>query len=148
LTEERDYFEALEIGQPQADVLRVVVGQSLFRPPVTEKFDDIEFTSNPLTVGRDSRIFEVMWTGFARYQIAIESYPPFEDGEPIGDGPIFFELRNSRYLKHARDGLDWVEDIYGPLRHWTLPCLNHCIDVIGWRDPEIRALYDYKVRPR
>ncbi len=136
-------FEVLHIGQPGPDVLRVVVGQAIARPAVTEEFAGHAITANPLTVGPDSRIFEIVWTGFMQYQIAMESYGGVQGGEFVGNRGIFSELRDSRYLQQTRLESGWVQEIYGTLRHWTLPCLNHCIDVIGWREPTIRELFDF-----
>ena len=132
-----------EIGEPADNDLRVVVLKADGRGP-------IESTA----VGEARRIlpseacpaFELIWYDYVAYAVRSESYARFEDGEiPSEDS---FKVRSaSAFLAYVKATTFATNNSPGPLIHWSLDTLNHCLDVVSATPPEVRLL-DSPERPR
>jgi hypothetical protein len=139
------WFEVVEIGEPAANALRIVVAESIARELQTEIVaPGVQITAHPMTVGEDSRIFEILWDYCVSYMVTNESYCLPEKGKPIGGGAIS-EWQISEYLSFVRSST-FAETIRDKvIRHWRLATQNHIVDVAAFEPPQIRRLAPYEI---
>ncbi|WP_158013883.1 hypothetical protein [Sphingomonas sanxanigenens] len=129
-----------EIGEPLDNQLRIVVRQAslgkstIIDDPIfaIENVRQIEVTSQSLT-------WELYWSNYVAYAVRNESYWIREEGEPDFSGHLSRRI-NSAFMRYVTSTTFATDDYPGPLQHWALSTLNHCLDVISAEPPEIRLL--------
>lgn len=129
-----------ELGEPLDNQLRVVVWQASLGERTM--IDDPDFhidNVRPIEVNEQSPVWELFWSHYVAYVVRNESYWDREAGEPDFSGHLSrrFDSAFSRYVSETTFATD---DYPGPLQHWALTTLNHCLDVISTEPPEVRAL--------
>jgi hypothetical protein len=128
------YLTAIE--EPSDNNLRIVVAPASARGP-------IEVTE----VGEARRIlpsetepaFELVWFDYVAYAMRSESYARLEDGEEPSIESLSLRT-NSAFLAYVRASTFATDAFPGPLKHWSLDTLNHCLDVVSTSPPEIRLM--------
>lgn len=129
-----------EIGEPHAGSLRVVVGEAIPGAPEAIVWDGIDLgEGRPLRLTDSSRHFELRWDHYVAYAVRNESYWKAESGEPP------FERHLNRRTESAFltfvSATTFADDDYpGPLEHWALSTLTHCVDVVSVGAPDCRLL--------
>lgn len=145
--EEFVWFELMEVSEPTANGLRLVIAESITRRQAPH-VSPIIGTSYPMTVGSDSRVFEIIWEYTAAYSVMNESYATPSDADETASESALREYSKSRYLEFVRSN-SIAEFVRGKrLRHWFMGCLNHCVDVAAWDEPQVRRLENYSQRDR
>lgn len=132
-----------EIGEPADNDLRIVVLQADTRGPIeSTKVGE----ARRILPSEDSPALELVWYDYVAYAFRSESYARLEDGEaPSKDS---FSVRaDSAFLAYVRASTFATDDFPGPLIHWSLDTLNHCVDVVSTSPPEVRVLAPSE-RPR
>lgn len=129
-----------EIGEPLDNQLRVVVRQASLGKStiVDEPFFKIENVRSIEVMGQ-STAWELYWANYVAYVVRDESYWASEDGEPDFTGHLSRRY-NSAFFRYVTSTTFADDDFPGPLQHWALTTLNHCLDVISTEPPEIRSL--------
>lgn len=87
----------------------------------------------------DSRAFELIWVDYVVYAVRNESYARIENDE-VRSGDSLHARTNSAFMNYACAATIANDDYPGPLVHWALDTLNHCLDVISVEPPKVRAL--------
>ncbi|MES1970812.1 MAG: hypothetical protein V4472_00015 [Pseudomonadota bacterium] len=129
-----------EIGEPLDNELRVVVRQASLGQSTT--IDDPPFTIEnvrPIEVTGKSAAWELYWANYVAYVVRNESYWSREKGEPDFAGHLSRRF-NSAFFRYVSSTTFADDDYPGPLQHWALTTLNHCLDVISTEPPQIRSL--------
>lgn len=129
----------IEIGEPE-NRLRIVVAEGVLGEPSPIKFDDIDLgEGRPIEITNQSRRFELSWDHYVAYVVRNESYWQAEPNQqPIKDQ---LERRfNSAFLDFLSKTTFANDDYPGPLQHWALNTLNHCVDVVSTQPPHITLL--------
>jgi hypothetical protein len=139
------WFELMELSEPSTNGLRVIVAESITRYDSPDFADEIVGKAYPMTVGSDSRVFEIIWDYTAAYSVTNESYGLPSNADVTRSESALREYSQSRYLEFVRAN-STAEFIRGkPLRHWFIGCQNHCIDVAAWNDPQVHRLENYRM---
>lgn len=129
-----------DISEPVDNQLRVVVWQaSLGEETAIDdggfKVDDIR----PIEVTEASPAWELYWANYVSYVVRNESFWIAEDGEPKFGGHLRRRY-DSAFFRYISATTFADDDYPGPLQHWALATLNHCLDVISTEPPEIRLI--------
>ena len=139
----------VEIGEPADQEFRITVanghlGREVPLSDVVSKSDvsmanvDLGMVQ-PIEVTSQSRIFQFHWTDYIAYNVRNESFWALEDGEPKHAGN-FYTREKSAFLDFVSATTFASDDYPGPLTHWALETLNHCIAVVSSAPPIIREL--------
>lgn len=132
-----------EIGEPDCNELQIVVAEGLLGETEKLKFADVDLgEARPLIVKEDSRAFQLNWDNYVAYVVRNESFWKAEDGEP----PFTRHLERrfgTAFLRYISE-TTFADDNYpGPLEHWCLATLNHCVDVVSVGPPRVT-----RIKPR
>jgi hypothetical protein len=87
------------------------------------------------------RIFELVWDSYVACCITNESFSsPDSKDEKRESGTLLRLYSKSHFLDHIRTNTIATEEHPGPLLHVCVVCLNHVVDVVATKLPEIRKL--------
>lgn len=129
-----------EIGEPAENELRIVVTEGLLGDPTSINIEGIDLgEGRPIAITDESRSFELHWPNYVAYAVRNESYWNAEEGEPpLGD---HLERRfNTAFFRFVSETTFADDDYPGPLEHWALSALNHCVDVISVGPPQVTPI--------
>lgn len=129
----------IEIGELE-NGLRIVVAEGILGAPSPINFDDIDLgQGRPIEITEQSRKFELIWDEYVAYVVRSESYWQAEENQP----PVKDQLErryNSAFLDFLSKTTFANDDYPGPLQHWSLNTLNHCVDVVSTQPPHIKLI--------
>jgi len=94
--------------------------------------------SSPIEHSSDDRTFEVTWEGYVAFAITDETFALGESGSPADGSSLFEEFRESKFLDYIASSTH--NHFKEERRHWSIYCLNHCIDVVSTTPPTIRLI--------
>jgi hypothetical protein len=127
------------IGEPAENQLRIVVAEGLLGDPTRIDFDGIDLgVGRPIILTDESRSYELRWDNYVAYAVRNESYWKEEDGE-LPRGSMLERRFNSAFLRYVSETTFADDDYPGPLEHWSLTTLNHCVDVVCVGSPRVLA---------
>lgn len=128
-----------EIGEPE-NLLRIVVAEGVLGELSPIEFGDVDLgEGRSIEITAQSRRFELIWDQYVAYVVRNESYWKAEPSKP----PIKDQLErryDSAFLLFLTQTTFADDEYPGPLEHWALSTLNHCVDVVGVRPPRIRQI--------
>ncbi len=128
-------FFLLEIGEPEDNVLRLVVAEARTGEPM-----DVvnSISAAPILPATDVDPIELTWTDYVAYAVLNES---FTTGDPNVTSRSMLERRpTSAFLDYVAQDTFASPDYPGPFEHWEFVCLNHVVNVAAMRAPEIRRV--------
>ena len=129
-----------EIGEPSDNRLRIVVGEGLLGASERIKAAGVDLgEGRPIVLTGESRFFELNWDDYVAYAVRNESFWAAEPEEP----PFVKHLSrrfNSAFLQFVSTTTFADDDYPGPLQHWALATLNHCVDVVSVQPPRVVAI--------
>jgi hypothetical protein len=137
------------IGEPEELQLRLVVeeARSQNRPVVAPPLRPPELSvilrdARPIESDEGCKMFEIIYPQPISYTVLNESYGRYPEAPEIFEGKLFREFSWSYLLEMTRKTTYASDDHPGPLplQHHSIVCLNHVIDVITTREPEMRLL--------
>jgi hypothetical protein len=127
------------IGEPGENQLRIVVAEGLLGEPTKIDFDGIDLgEGRPILVTDESRSYELRWDNYVAYSVRNESYWKEEDGELPRDSMLDRRF-NSAFFRYVSETTFADDEYPGPLEHWSLTTLNHCVDVVSVGPPRVLA---------
>lgn len=136
------------IGEPEELRLRLVVEEAriqerpVLAPAHLPELNELYETAKPIVSDQDCRQFEIIYTYPISYTVLNETYGKYPDAPEVFTGNLFREFSSSYLLEMTRKTTYVSDDHPGPLplQHHSIVCLNHVIDVITTRVPEMRLL--------
>lgn len=145
---ECDHLYLRWIGEPEELRLRLVVEEARAQDrQAVARQDPPELSSildgaRPIESDESCRLFEIIYEQPISYTVLNESYGRYPEPPEIFTGKLFREFSWSFLLEMTRKTTYVSEDHPGPLppQHHSIVCLNHVIDVITTREPEVRLL--------
>ncbi|WP_395394045.1 hypothetical protein WBP07_02385 [Novosphingobium sp. BL-8A] len=127
-----------EIGEPSENSLRIVVAEGVLGIPSPIKIGNIDLgEGHPIELNSDSRYFEINWDDYVAYAVRNESFWKAEPNEPQMINHLYMRA-DSAFLEFVSTTTFADNDYPGPLRHWALSTLTHCVDVVSVRPPRVR----------
>jgi hypothetical protein len=130
-----------DIGEPLDNELRAVICEAVLGAETNIVDDHFKIENvRPMEVTAESRSFELYWESYVAYAVRNESYWKQEIGEPDFENHLRRRF-DSAFLQYVSATTFADDDEYlGPLQHWTLSTLNHCLDVVSTEPPRVRPL--------
>jgi hypothetical protein len=129
------------ISEPRENDLRILLEEARVAPSKA----DLPVVGPHSTYGaivhdETCRVFEVRFLPVVAYLVTNETYPNPDKDYDRFTGQKFRHYSRSRYLDFIRKSTVDFSDVWGPLRHWGIACLNNIIDVVSQKDPVIEIL--------
>lgn len=143
-----DYLYLRWIGEPEELKLRLVIEEAKAvsradTPPGADP-EIAHLWGDAYAIGSNEncRLFELTFDQPISYSVLNESYGKYPEPPEAFAGKYFRQFTWSYLLEMTRKTTYASDDYPGPdpLRHYEIACLNHIIDVITTREPEIRIL--------
>ncbi|MES2450871.1 MAG: hypothetical protein V4610_09910 [Pseudomonadota bacterium] len=129
-----------EIGEPSENRLRIVVAEGILGQPSPIKFDDVDLgEGRPIEISSESRHFELSWDDYVAYAVRNESFWKAESQEPQMISQLHRRF-DSAFLEFVSATTFADDDYPGPLQHWALSTLNHCVDVVSVQPPRVQQV--------
>jgi len=138
------------IGEPKDNHLRLIIEEAspqshrTWIPPIesSPEIADILAGASPIESDSKSRLFEVSYEDYISYTVMNESYGKFPEPPELFTGKLFREFQWSYLLEWTRKVSYASDDHPGPgiLQHHEIACLNHVIDVITTRPPNLTLI--------
>jgi hypothetical protein len=129
------YLTAME--EPSENQLRIVVAEGLLGEPAKIDIDGVDLgEGRPILVTCESRSFELRWDNYVAYAVRNESFWKGE-GDELPRGKMLERRFDTAFFQYV-SATTFADDEYpGPLEHWSLTTLNHCVDVVSVGPPRV-----------
>lgn len=126
-----------DIGEPAENELRIVVAEGLLGEPTKTEIDGVDLgEGRPILVTDESRSYELRWDNYVAYAVRNESFWKEENDELPRDSML--EQRfDSAFFRYVSETTFADNEYPGPLEHWSLTTLNHCVDVVSVGPPRV-----------
>lgn len=129
-----------EIGELSDNRLRIVVAEGILGQPSPIKFDDVDLgVGRPIEMTSESRHFELSWDDYVAYAVRNESFWKAEPQEPQMINQLHRRF-DSAFLEFVSTTTFADDDYPGPLQHWALSTLTHCVDVVSIQPPRVQQV--------
>jgi len=129
-----------KIGEPSENSLRIVVAEGVLGQLSPIKFGEIDLgEGRPIEVTSESRHFEINWDAYVAYAVRNESYWKAEPQEPRMINHLSRRV-DSAFLEFVSTTTFADNDYPGPLQHWALSTLTHCVDVVSVQPPRVKQI--------
>ena len=135
------YLYLTEIGEPEDNVLRLVIEEArASAEPEDMKIGDVTLSGARSIVSDEScYAYELLFGSYVAYSVRNESYVTPDKSEEF-TGRLFCVYSKSHFLDYARVATFASDDHPGKLSHYGINCLNHTVDVVCVGEPEISIL--------
>jgi hypothetical protein len=129
-----------EIGEPSENRLRIVVAEGVLGNPSPINLAGVDLgEGRPIEITNESRRFELNWDDYVAYVVRNESFWKAEPEEPRMVNQL--QRRFDSAFPEFVSTTTFADDDYpGPLQHWALTTLNHCVDVVSVQPPRVQQV--------
>lgn len=126
-----------DIGEPSENQLRIVVVEGLLGEWAKIDVGGVDLgESRPILLTDESRSFELRWDNYVAYAVRNESFWKGEDDE-LPRGKMLERRFDTAFFQYV-SATTFADDEYpGPLEHWSLTTLHHCVDVVSVGPPSV-----------
>ena len=135
---EHQYLFLADIGEPDDNVLRLVIGEARASDVVEDLVigdvtipDTRRITSDELCFA-----YEIVFDSYVAYSVRNESFTPEDKSEEF-TGRLFRKYTKSRFRDYVSAATLATDDFPGKLSHYELVCENHIVDIVSFKEPEI-----------
>lgn len=126
-----------DIGEPSENQLRIVVVEGLLGEPTKIDIDGVDLgEGRSILVTDESRSFELRWDNYVAYAVRNESFCKGEDDE-LPRGKMLERRFDTAFFQYVSTTTFADDEYPGPLEHWSLTTLNHCVDVVSVGPPRV-----------
>ena len=135
------YLYLTEIGEPEDNVLRLVIEQA----SVGEQEHDLTVGTSVISGLRDivsdekCFVYEVIFETYIAYSVINESFTQVDDSE-IYTGNLFRIYSKSHFLDYVKVATFASEDYPGVFSHYEIVALNHIVEIVSVDSPKINLL--------
>jgi hypothetical protein len=92
----------------------------------------------PIVVTPQSRAFQLVWERCVAYSVTNESFHVRGEADHIASGRLLVLYEQSDYLNYLRRVTWDTGNVFGPIVHVGIFCLNHIIDVVSFGPPDVQ----------
>lgn len=126
-----------DIGEPSENQLRIIVAEGLLGEPTKIDIDGVDLgEGRSILVTDESRSFELRWDNYVAYAVRNESFCKGEDDE-LPRGKMLERRFDTAFFQYVSTTTFADDEYPGPLEHWSLTTLNHCVDVVSVGPPRV-----------
>ncbi|MDR7224768.1 hypothetical protein [Aminobacter aminovorans] len=133
----RRTFFLQEIGEPDANVLRIVVAEASAQEPEAS-IPGTDIVARPVTLVANEPSWQLTWDSYIAYAVRNESYWQ-SDNRPDSDDRLIVRSQ-SAFLDFVRASTFASDEYPGKRLHWELICADHVVDVVSISGPDIARL--------
>jgi len=135
------YIYLTEIGEPDVNVLRIVIAEA----KVSGETEEIDLGAAkitgayPIVSDETCNSYEIIFASYIAYAVLNESYAGVDEYEKY-TGRYFRVYSQSHFLDYVRVATFASEDYPGKFAHYEVACLDHIVEVVSVSEPEISLL--------
>ena len=130
-----------EIGEPQENVLRLVLVEGKLNPQgESREIGGVRFDELHRVEPTDSRNLELTWLHYVAYNVTNESFGKPESPATSNSGRLLRRYTSSNFLDYVTRSTIATDEYPGPQIHVRVVSENHIIDVVSARLPTLRIL--------
>jgi transposase-like protein len=139
--EHHKYLYLTEIGEPDINVLRIVIEEAKASGETRDvKVDSTKISDcRPIISDETCQKYEIVFGSYVAYCVRNESYTVMDESEKF-TGRLFNIYSKSHFLDYVRAATIASEEYPGKFVHYGINCLDHIVDVVSVDEPEIRML--------
>ena len=134
-----EYLYLWEIGEPEVNVLRVVVDEAKASNDGKVEIPDTPFMGNPIVSDETCRRYEITFPSYVAYSVLNESFAKVDEYEQY-TGRYFRVYSKSHFLDYLGVATFASDDYPGRSTHYEIACLDHIVEVVSAEEPDIREL--------
>jgi hypothetical protein len=134
----QDYLVLDAIDEPSVSALRIVVRAARPQPNAAGIADAPVHGAVLVSPDATTPIFEVRFESYVGYLVRNESYAKSLPGESCEGGRAYRQYDSSEILDFMRRSTIASDSYPGPVRHYSLVCVDHIVDVISTVVPVVR----------
>lgn len=137
-----EYLYLEEIGEPEVNVLRLVIAEVRGSNEVKDlTFGNSVITGvSPIVSDETCHTYEIIFGSYIAYSVLNESYVPGSGEEEIFTGRLFCVYSKSPFLNYIQAATFASEDYPGRFTHYGINCLDHVVEVVSIEEPQIMIL--------
>jgi hypothetical protein len=133
------YLYLLELGEPEDNVLRLIVAEGRTLTPDKPSGNLTISTAAPIVADEQSAKYELLFESYVAYSVRNESFTVVDNEERF-EGGLFRIYTASPFLQYVGAATIASDDFGGPYQHYGLLCLNHIVDIASAEKPRVRVL--------
>ena len=137
-----EYLYLTDIGEPEANLLRVVIeeakatrGETRSLEVGSGKISELR----PIVSDESCKRYEIVFGSYIAYCVRNESYVVMDQTD-VFTGRLFNVYSESQFLEYVRAATIASEDYPGKFVHYGINCLDHILDVVSIDEPAINIL--------
>lgn len=134
-----EYLHLADIGEPEVNVLRIVVDEAKASNDTDVEIPDTPFLGKPIVSDETCRRYEIIFPSYVAYAVLNESFAKVDDYEQH-TGRYFRLYSKSHFLDFLSVATFASDDYPGKSIHYEIACLDHIVDVISSDEPDIREM--------
>ncbi|HEY5207109.1 MAG TPA: hypothetical protein VIJ63_21285 [Roseiarcus sp.] len=145
LSEEVDgcgYLYFRRLWEPRDNHLCVVIDEAMITDEAPADMADVPpklvTQIRPIVVAPQSRAFQLVWERCVAYSVTSESFHVRGEADRIASGRLLVVYEQSDYLNYLRRVTWDTGNVFGPIVHVGIFCLNHIIDVVSFGPPDVQ----------
>jgi hypothetical protein len=135
------YLYLTEIGEPEDNVLRLVIEQASLGGEERDVKVGTAIVTNCRDIVSDENCFgyEIIFESYIVYSVVNESFA-LVDKSGIYTGNLFRIYSKSHFLDYVKVATFASEDYPGIFRHYEIVALNHIVEIVSVDSPTINVL--------
>ncbi|MGI8788484.1 MAG: hypothetical protein ACR2HG_12065 [Pyrinomonadaceae bacterium] len=141
------YLFLTEIGEPEENVLRIVIEEGKLSEPTKEEnitesneaLKSIIAGSREIMSDESCYLYEIVFDTYIAYSVRNESYAIPEDSSEFSGG-FFGTYSKSSFLDYLKISTFATEDYPGKFVHYGLSVFRYFIDIASVYEPEMKIL--------
>lgn len=134
-----EYLYLWETGEPETNVLRVVVDEAKASDDWDVEIPKTPLMGRPIISDETCRRYEITFPSYAAYAVLNESFAKVDEYEQY-TGRYFRVCSKSHFLDYLGVATFASDDYPGKSTHYEIACLDHIVEVVSAEEPEIREL--------
>lgn len=137
-----EYLYLTEIGEPDLNVLRIVIEEAKASRVETRTLEvgSAKISElRPIVSDESCQRYEIVFGSYVAYCVRNESYVVMDQSE-VFTGRLFNVYSQSHFLDYVRAATIASDDYPGKFVHYGINCLDHILDVVSVDEPVVNVL--------
>jgi hypothetical protein len=137
------YLYLRHLLEPRDNQLCVIIDEAMITDEAPADVVDVpELVTriHPIVVAPQSRACQLVWERCVAYSVTNESFHVRGKADRIASGRLLVVYEQSDYLNYLRRVTWDTGDVFEPIVHVGIFCLNHIVDVVSFGAPRCSQL--------
>jgi hypothetical protein len=133
------YLYLRRLWEPRDNHLCMIIDEAMITDEAVDVPESVT-PIRPIVVAPQSRAFQLVWARYVAYSVTNESFRVRGEVDGVASGRLLVVYEQSDYLNYLRRVTWDTGDVFGPIVHVGVRCLNHIVDVVSFGPPEVQPV--------